>query len=171
MTARAVRSPASLAITVTGGSGNTSTSQNSTITATVGSSLALVLTGNATFGAIVPGVSQDYTASIGATVTSSAASAKLTVGDPSSTATGHLVNGTYSLAQPLQVQATDAAHPTGVFAPVTGIDNPLTLLTYTSPTSSDAVTIAFKQSVGAAEVLRAGGYSKNLTFTVSTTTP
>jgi hypothetical protein len=33
------------------------------------------------------------------------------------------------------------------------------------------VTVAFKQSIGAGEALRAGTYGKTLTFTLSTTTP
>ena len=45
------------------------------------------------------------------------------------------------------------------------------LLTYAGPTSNDAVTINFKQSIGANEALRTGTYSKTLTFTLSTTTP
>ncbi len=37
--------------------------------------------------------------------------------------------------------------------------------------SNDAVTIEFKQSIGANDPLRTGTYSKSLTFTLSTTTP
>ena len=33
------------------------------------------------------------------------------------------------------------------------------------------MTLGFKQSVGAAETLRAGNYGKTLTFTLSTTQP
>ena len=63
-----------------------------------------------------------------ATVISSAGDATLSVSDPSATAPGHLVNGTFALAQPLQARATNAAHPSTAFAPVSA--NPLTLLTY-----------------------------------------
>ena len=35
----------------------------------------------------------------------------------------------------------------------------------------DAVTLGFRQAIGATDVLRAGSYSKTLTFTLSTTTP
>ena len=66
----------------------------------------------------MPGVTRDYEASLAATATSTAIAAELTVRDPSSTATGHLVNGTTPLAQPLQVKATDAANPSSAFAPV-----------------------------------------------------
>ena len=34
-----------------------------------------------------------------------------------------------------------------------------------------ALTLGFRQSIGAAEALRAGTYSKTLTFSLSTTTP
>ena len=37
--------------------------------------------------------------------------------------------------------------------------------------SNDAVTMAFKQAIGANDALRTGSYSKTLTFTLSTTTP
>jgi hypothetical protein len=37
--------------------------------------------------------------------------------------------------------------------------------------SNDAVTVNFKQTVGANEALRTGAYNKTLTFTLSTTTP
>ena len=37
--------------------------------------------------------------------------------------------------------------------------------------SNDAVTIAFRQHIGATQPLRTGTYSKALTFTLSTTTP
>ena len=59
----------------------------------------------------------------------------------------------------------------GAFAPVTGRDTPLTLLTYAGPVSADPVTIGLKQTIGANESLRTGTYSKTLTFTLSTTTP
>ena len=48
---------------------------------------------------------------------------------------------------------------------------PLNLLGYTGPVSGDAVTLDFKQTIGANEGLRTGSYSKSLTFTLSTTTP
>ena len=47
----------------------------------------------------------------------------------------------------------------------------MNLLTYTGPTTTDPVTLGFRQAIGATDVLRAGTYSKTLTFTLSTTTP
>ena len=71
--------------------------------------------------------------------------------DPSTVAPGHLVNGAFSLPQPLQglgVVKTDAA-----------------------PVSNDVVTVTFKQAIGASDALRTGTYAKTLTFTLSTTSP
>ena len=48
---------------------------------------------------------------------------------------------------------------------------PDALKTWTAPTSNEAVTVTFKQSIGANDALRTGTYSKTLTFTLSTTTP
>ena len=133
--------------------------------------LGLSLAPNASLGAVTPGITKDYTASVTGLITSTAGAAALTVSDPSSTATGRLVNGTYALAQPLQVQASDPTRPAGAFGPVGGTANPLTILTLDSAVSADPVTIGLKQSVSANELLRAGSYTKTLTFTLSSTTP
>lgn len=130
---------------------------------TVPATLALTLGTPASFGAFTPGIVKDYTTSSTATVISTAGDASLSVADPSPTAPGHLVNGTFSLPQPLQ------AGIAGSFAPVSG--TPAALKTWAAPTSNEAVTVNFKQSIGAADALRTGAYSKILTFTLSTTTP
>ena len=124
-----------------------------------------------TLGTFMPGVTRDYTSSVAASVTSSAATAALSVRDPSATATGKLVNGSLALAQPLQLNATDAAQPTGVFAPLSTTGAALPLLALATPVGLDAVTINLKQSIGATENLLQGGYSKTLVFTLSATTP
>jgi hypothetical protein len=116
-------------------------------------------------------VAHDYETAIAATVNSSAGNATLSVADPSSTATGRLVNGSYALATPVQVAARNAANPSSPFAPLSNNSSPLALLSYTGPIANDAVTIALKQPVGALEPLRTGSYTKTLTFTLSTTTP
>ena len=133
--------------------------------------LALTLGGPAGFGPLVPGVAKDYTSTMAATVTSTAGEATLSVVDPDTVQPGKLVNGTYVLASPLQIMATNAANPTGTFAPVAGAAAPVTLLTYPRAISSDQVSIGFKQSVADTEILRAGNYAKTLTFTLSTATP
>ena len=80
-----------------------STSTPGDVSGIVPATLALTLGPAATFGTFVPGVTQDYSASTTATVTSTGADAALSVLDASSTATGRLVNGTYALADPLQI--------------------------------------------------------------------
>jgi hypothetical protein len=138
-----------------------------TVSADVPLVLALTLNGSATFGSITPGVDGEYTAAVTAAVTSTAGDAALSVTDPEGT--GRLSNGEYSLAQPLQTKATDTDHPDAAFAPVTGESLPL--LSWTRAFSARPITLSFKQVVGGAEILRAGAYSKTLTFTVATTTP
>ena len=82
---------------------------------------------------------------------STAGDATLCVTDPSSMATGRLVNGAFSLPSPLGGLGT--------------------VKTYSGPVSNDAVTIPFTQHIGATDALRTGAYSKTLTFTLSTTNP
>ncbi len=43
--------------------------------------------------------------------------------------------------------------------------------TWSQPVSNDALTITFRQAIGAGDALRTGTYSKTLTFTLSTTEP
>jgi carboxypeptidase T len=137
-----------------------------TVGGTVPATLSLTLGPAASFGSFVPGLARDYDASTSATVTSTAGDATLSVADPSATAPGHLVNGSFALAQPLKAAASHLGSPLGTLTAV-----PTTLLTYSAPVSNDAVTLAFRQSIGASEPLRTGTYAKTLTFTLSTTTP
>jgi X-Pro dipeptidyl-peptidase len=118
---------------------------------TVPATLSLTLGAPASFGAFVPGVTLTYAATTTANVISSAGDAALSVSDPSPNATGHLVNGAFTLPQPLQGLGT--------------------VKTWTAPTSNEAVTIAFQQPIGATDALRTGSYSKTLTFTLSTSAP
>ncbi len=132
---------------------------------TVPATLSLVMGAPATFGVFTPGVAKDYTATTTATVISTAGDATLSVADPSSTNTGKLVNGAFTLPQVLQ------ANGGGAFAAVGGSASPTALKTWSAPTSNEPVIVTFKQSVGANDALRTGTYSKTLTFTLSTTTP
>jgi hypothetical protein len=76
------------------------------------------------------------------------------------------------LPSPLNVRAINASNPAQAFAPLAeAAGTPTNLLTYSGPVNGDAVTIGFRQAIGAADVLRSGSYSKTLTFTLSTTTP
>jgi len=127
--------------------------------------------GAASLGAFTPGVARDYLGSLSANVISTAASATLSVADPSTVATGHLVNGAFALPAALQVNGSSPAGGSSAFAQLGGADAPTTLLTYGGPVSNDPVTLGFKQSIGATDALRTGTYSKTLTFTLSTTAP
>ena len=136
---------------------------------TVPATLALNISGPATFGTFTPGLANDYAASTTATVTSTAGDATLSVSDPDTAHPGHLVNGAFALPQALQAKASSPNGAGGAFAPLG--TSPLALLTYTGPVSNDAVTIGFKQPIAATDPLRTGNYGKTLTFTLSTTTP
>src|SRR5262249_32695333 len=67
----------------------------------VPATLSLTLGNAPSFGWFTAGVAKDYTATAAANVISTAADASLSVSDPSTTATGHLVNGAYSLPSAL----------------------------------------------------------------------
>src|SRR4051794_12386457 len=88
-----------------------------------------------------------------ATVTSTAGDATLSVADPSPVATGHLVNGAFSLPEPLQA----AGRPL-----------PAAVKTWAAPVSNDPVTVEFSQLIKSTDALRTGTYAKSVTFTLST---
>ena len=141
------------------------TSETGEVGGTVPPTLSLTLGGPATFSPFIPGTAADYFATTTANVISTAGNAALSVADPSSNATGHLVNGSFALANRLQ------AGVGGSYAPVGGAANPTTIKTWDAPTSNEGVTVGFKQSIDANEPLRTGSYRKTLTFTLSTTNP
>jgi hypothetical protein len=147
------------------------TNANTDAGGSVPATLSLTLGTPATFGPFTPGVAKDYDAATTANVISTAGSATLSVADPSSTATGHLVNGAFSLPSALQARASSPAGTGGNLADVGGSAAPTSLLSYSGPVSNDAVSLAFRQHIGANDALRTGAYSKTLTFTLSTTQP
>ncbi len=123
------------------------------------------------FSPFVPGVTQDYTSTLAASILSTALDTKLTVSDASATNVGKMVNGTFALPQTVQVGAVKGgATGAPVFKPLGGSDAPTELLTYADPVA-EVATVTFKQSVAATDALRTGSYSKTLTFTLSTTNP
>ena len=136
------------------------TSVESTAGGTVPATLSLSLGAPASFGAFVPGVAQTYNASTTARIVSTAGDATLGVTDPSPTATGRLVNGSFSLPQPLLVAGTPLSSAM-----------PAVVKTWGGPTSNEEVAVPFQQAIGAGDALRTGTYSKTLTFTLSTTNP
>jgi beta-glucosidase len=124
----------------------TSTSASGGVGGTVPATLSLSLGGAPSFGAFTPGVDKTYTATQTADVVSSAGDATLSVSGPA-----HLMNGAFSLADPLVVAFSKA--------------------TWSAPVSHDAVAINYSQHIGASQALRTGSYSTTLTFTLSTTNP
>ncbi|HEY6891802.1 MAG TPA: hypothetical protein VI300_28630 [Solirubrobacter sp.] len=143
----------------------------STPSGTVPATLSLSLGAPVTFGAFAPGVAKTYLASTTANVISTAGDALLSVADPSSVATGHLVNGTFVMPEALQARARNAANTGTAYNNVGSSASPLNLLSYAGPISNDSVTLEFSQVVKATDALRTGTYSKTLTYTLSTTTP
>jgi hypothetical protein len=133
--------------------------------------LVLTLGTPAAFSPFIPGIGKDYSTSMSATLTSTAADATLWVADPSATATGRLVNGAFALDTPLQISATSPNGTSAGQAAVGGSAAPTKLVTYAGPLGAEAATLNFKQTIAGTEALRTGGYSKTLTFTLSTTTP
>ena len=120
--------------------------------ATVPATLSLTLGAPATFGAFTPGVARTYEASTTANVISTAGNAVLSVADPSSQNTGHLVNGC-SRCRSRWGAGWAPSRRTPARSPTT------------------RVTVPFSQAIGASDALRTGTHSKTLTFTLSTTEP
>jgi plastocyanin len=138
------------------------------VSGSVPATLALRIASSTSLGQFRLGVAADYTATMPATVTSSAGDAALTVNDPAALAPGRLVNGTFAMTQPLQVKATNAANPNTPFA---AVDAPITLLTWAGPVGHDDLAVSFKQPIAVTDPLRSGVYAKTLVFTLSTTSP
>jgi type 1 glutamine amidotransferase len=144
---------------------------NEDVSANVPMVLALTLGSAPSFGQFQPSVDRDYDASTTATVLATSGAALLTVSDPATGTTGKLVNGDYTLPSGLLTRALSAKGAGGAFAPVGGTASPTPLLNYSGAVNDGAVTLEFKQHIGVPDALRAGRYSKTLTFTLSTTTP
>ncbi|WP_028065489.1 hypothetical protein [Solirubrobacter soli] len=143
------------------------TERASQIAVSVPATLLLSIGATPSFGTFSAGVDRSYETGTTATVISTAGDATLAVADPSATATGRLVNGSFALSQPLQVRADS-----GTFAPLsTTASAALALRTYTQPVSNQPATITFRQHIAATDAMRTGNYGKILTFTLSTTTP
>ncbi|MDA0173184.1 metallophosphoesterase family protein [Solirubrobacter taibaiensis] len=130
---------------------------------TVANTLSLALDGAPSLGAFTPGVAKDYETTVPVKVTSTAADATLSIVDPSTAGAGKLVNGAFSLEQPLQAAVNNPFAAVG--------NTQLALHAWAGPVSNDLLTLKFKQSIGANEALRTGSYAKPLTLTLSTTTP
>ena len=97
------------------------------------------------------GLAKDYTASTTATVISTAGDATLSVADPSPTATGHLVNGTFSL--PSAAAGRGRLRPRSRRSAARPLRRAAHLL---RPGVQRPVTVNFKQAIGASDALRTG---------------
>jgi hypothetical protein len=105
-------------------------------------------------------------------VTTTTGDATLSVNDPSTNAPGKLVNGTFSLANPLSLRAVGLGDsPLPAYTPLPTDNTSIPLRNWSTPVTAAPLTIGFRQPISATEALRAGTYSKTLTFTLSTTTP
>src|SRR3954467_10357606 len=94
--------------------------------------------------------------------------APLSVSDPDTVAPGHLVNGSFSLPEPLQMRGRKSdAQGTAYNA----IGAQFNLLTWSGPVSNGPVSLDYKQTIKSTDPLRTGTYGKTLTFTLSTTNP
>jgi hypothetical protein len=147
------------------------TQTDGTVGGTVPATLSLTLGNPASFGPFTPGVTKTYNATMGATVTSTAGDALLSVADPDTVNTGHLVNATFALPQPLQARGRKSDAQGTAYNNVGSSASPLNLLTWSAPVSNDAVSLDFQQLINSGDALRTGTYSKTLTFTLSTTNP
>lgn len=138
------------------------------VSGTVGNALGLTLNASSTsLGAFVPGVANNYDASITGTATSTGPSV-LTVRDTGANA-GFLVNGSAKLASALKACATTSAAPTCSYSTVGATAQQL--LAFPSSVAGAPLTVGLRQSIGATDALSAGTYGKTLTFTLSAGTP
>ncbi len=149
---------------------NRPTTVTGKVSSVVPSTLALAVN-PLTLPAFVPGVTQTYTGTATATVTSSWANAALSVYDPDANGTnnGRLVhsNGTSITARDMEVMN----NATSAFATIQNATTPRTVATWTTQVASTPVTITMRQAIQNNDVLFAGEYAKTLTFSLSTTTP
>ena len=133
--------------------------------------LAIPNTGGS-FGTFVPGIGTNYNTAVPATVTTTTGDAALSVTDrrrrpPATSSTGRSrwprrsrrARSASATRRPgLRAAERDARRA----APAQELERPIT---------AAPLTIDLRQAIGATESLRAGTYSKALTFTLSTTTP
>jgi hypothetical protein len=145
----------------------------STVGGDVPNVLQLNVSPSTILGTFVPGLAKDYITALAASATTTTGDAALSVTDHSTTAPGHLVNGAFSLPAALRARALGTGDPanTPYAALSETAGQALTLKSWGSPITAAPLTIGLSQSIGATDVLRAGTYSKTLTFTLSTNTP
>ena len=87
---------------------------------------------------------------------STAGDATLSVADPSRPTTGHLINGTFSLPQPLQAVPQRRQHGTSRRRRLLGLA--AEPADRTPVRSNDTVTVGFSQLINSTDALRTGSY-------------
>ena len=127
-------------------------------------------TNGGSFGTFVPGIAANYNTALAANVTTTTADAALTVTDPDAANPGYLVNGAFKLASPVTIRTLGLGDPASTpFTPLGA--GSMSLRSWSGPVTNEQLTIGLRQAISNSEALRAGNYSKTLTFTLSTTTP
>jgi hypothetical protein len=117
----------------------------------------------------IPGVSQTYTGTSIATVTSSWGNAALSVYDPDpTTATnGRLMHVSGSVIP----RDMDVLNSTAAYQALGNATAQRLIATWATPVAQAATTVTLRQVIQNNDVLVAGEYAKTLTFALSTTTP
>jgi hypothetical protein len=174
-----------LRVVVTATNAGGSTEAESEPTAVVGAYVAPIVEGkvpftqtleaacaHVEFGKLLPGVAATYQKACLLTATSTAAASQLTAEDPSAEHTGHLVQGSYFLTEPLSVEATTTeTEGSPASAGKKALTGKATLMTFANPFSKNGMTATFYQAIGSKEGLHTGTYAKTIVLTLSTTTP
>ena len=123
-------------------------------------------------GNLLPGVAATYQKTCLLNATSTAAASALTAEDPSAEHTGHLVQGSYFLTEPLNVEATTTeTEGSPSSAGKKALTSKSTLMSFANPFSKDGMTATFYQAIASKEGLHTGTYAKTIVLTLSTTTP
>ena len=123
-----------------------------------------------TLPAFIPGVTQLYTGTTTATVTSSWPNAALSVYDPDTNTTnnGRLIHAGGASIIPRDMEVMNS---TGAFQSIQNATQARTIATWATPVANTSTTITMRQQINNTDVLLSGEYAKTLTFSLSTTTP
>lgn len=122
-------------------------------------------------GEFLPGVAANYSNTCALVATSTGAETELSGSDESAFHTGHLVQGPYFLASPLEARAEDKGGHGGVGGPLAPLPSPATLLSWATPIGADNVEVEFNQPIGLHDPLHHGTYAKTIMLTLEQTIP
>ncbi len=146
---------------------NRPTTATGKVSAIVPSILSLSI-GQLNLSPFIPGVSQTYSGTTTATVTSSWPNATLSVYDPDpvNATNGRLINGTSIIPRDM-----DVLNNLGAYQALGSATAQRVIATWAAPVAQAATTVTLRQVINGTDVLVAGEYAKTLTFSLSTTTP